>query len=82
MFLKKLFGLQNHKYWLVLLGITIISINSPLHAKQSTEMYLVQSLGFPTHRDATPINHIMVNKVKINGKNRITIAPYNIPNSP
>lgn len=66
----------------MLLASLLIFSSGSAFAKQETKMILVQSLGFPEHRDAQPINHIMVKRTTINGNKRITIHPLNRPDTP
>jgi len=66
----------------LLLAILFIFTSGAALAQQETKMILTQSLGFPVHRDAEAINHIMVKRTTINDNKRITIHPLNKPNAP
>ncbi len=73
------------KSLLSLFTLTSLLLASTLqlaNAKSETEMYLVQTIGLPTYRDAQPIDHIMVKRTNINGNKRITIHPFNKPDKP
>jgi len=72
-----------HSLAFILMGFfTVYSPSSFSNPAQQTEMYFIQSLGFPVHRDAVPVNHIMVKRTLINGNMRITIHPFDKPDKP